>query len=176
MALALGSPAPRFSLPATNGSTYTFDDLNGEAATVIMFWCNHCPYVIPNQDRVIAMQEEYGDRGVSFAAICSNNALTYPADGFENMKRRALEKAYSFPYLHDESQDVARAFGAERTPEVFVFDADGLLRYHGRIDENHEDVELARSHDLRGALDALLAGNSPDPAETGALGCTIKWK
>ena len=176
MALALGSPAPRFSLPATNGSTYTFDDLKGEAATVIMFWCNHCPYVIPNQDRVIAMQEEYRDRGVSFAAICSNSAATHPADSFENMKRRALEKGYNLPYLHDDSQDVARAFGAERTPEVFAFDADGLLRYHGRIDDNHEDVELARSHDLRGALDSMLAGTSPDPAETGALGCTIKWK
>ncbi len=176
MALALGSPAPRFSLPATNGGTYTFDDLKGEAATVIIFWCNHCPFVIPNQDRVIAMQDDYAERGVSFAAICANNALTHPADSFDNMKRRALEKGYNFPYLHDESQDMARAFGAERTPEVFVFDADGLLRYHGRIDDNHEDVRQARSHDLRNALEALLAGNPPDPSETGAMGCTIKWK
>lgn len=176
MALALGNPAPRFSLPATNGSTYAFDDLKGELATVVMFWCNHCPYVIPNQDRVIAMQEEYGEHGVSFAAICSNNAATHPADSFDNMKRRALEKSYNFPYLHDEAQDVARSFGAERTPEVFLFDAAGRLRYHGRIDDNHEDVERARSHDLRNAIAALLAGSSPDPVETGALGCTIKWK
>jgi peroxiredoxin len=176
MAISIGTAAPQFTLPATDGNTYSCEDLAGETATVIMFWCNHCPYVIPNQQRVIAMQAEYADRGVKFAAICANNALTYPADSFENMRKRAQEMGYNFPYLHDESQEVARAFGAERTPEVFVFDAGGTLRYHGRIDDNHEDVGRATSHDLRNALEAILTGAAVDPAETGAYGCTIKWK
>jgi peroxiredoxin len=176
MALNIGAPAPQFSLPATDGGSYSYQDLAGEQATVIMLWCNHCPYVIPNQDRVIAMQAAYRERGVAFAAICANNALSHPADSFENMKRRAREKGYNFPYLHDEGQEVARAFGAERTPEVFLFDSGGALRYHGRIDDNHEDVGRATSHDLRNAIEAVLAGRQPDPAQTGAYGCTIKWK
>lgn len=176
MSFSLSSVGPEFNLPATDGNTYSFSDIKGERATVIMFWCNHCPYVIPNQDRVIAMQEEYRARGVEFAAICANNTVTHPADSFENMKRRAEEKGYNFPYLHDESQEVARAFGAQRTPEAYLFDAEGILRYHGRIDDNYEDVARAGSHDLRNAIEAVLAGTNPDPAETGAVGCTIKWK
>jgi peroxiredoxin len=176
MALSIGDPAPDLRLPATDGETYGLADLAGAQATVIMFWCNHCPYVIPNQDRVIAMQQEYAARGVRFAAICANNAAAYPEDGFAQMKRRAEEKGYNFPYLHDESQAVARAFGAQRTPHVFLFDATRKLRYAGRIDDNPEDVSRVRSHDLRNALDTVLAGEEPDPAETGAMGCTIKWK
>lgn len=176
MSLAIGTTAPDFSLPATDGSTYSFSDISGDNATVVMFWCNHCPYVIPNQDRVIAMQNEFALRGVKFAAIGANNAATHPADSFENMKLRAQEKGYNFHYLRDESQEVAKAYGAQRTPEVFLFDGEGKLSYHGRIDDNHEDVSKARSHDLRNAINAVLEGRSPDPAETGAMGCTIKWK
>lgn len=176
MAIELGGRIPQFSLPATDGSTYSSSDLQGDKATVIMFWCNHCPYVMPNQDRVIAMQREYGERGVKFSAICANNALTHPADSFENMRIRAEEKGYNFPYLRDESQEITRTFGAQRTPEVYLFDSEGVLRYHGRIDDNYEDVNRARSHDLRNAIDAVLDGRDPDPAETGAVGCTIKWK
>lgn len=176
MPLSLGSPLPAFELPATDGNTYTSDQLRGTGATVVLFWCNHCPYVKPNQDRVIAMQAEYAERGARFAAICANNAETHPADSFDAMKQRAAEKGYNFPYLRDEDQSVARAFQAERTPEAFVFDASGLLRYHGRIDDNYESVDNVRSHDLRNALDSILAGQTPDPAETGAVGCSIKWK
>jgi peroxiredoxin len=176
MALAIGEAAPDFNLPATDGKQYTLADAAGEQATVIMFWCNHCPYVIPNQQRVIAMQARYAARGVKFAAISANRADTYPEDSFDSMKLRAEQVGYNFPYLHDESQAVAHAYGAQRTPEVFVFDAQHKLRYHGRIDDNHEDVSLARHHDLREAIEAVLAGKAPDPAETGAYGCTIKWK
>jgi len=176
MALDIGSRIPEFNLPATDGNTYSASDLSGEAATVVMFWCNHCPYVVPNQDRIIAMQEQYDGRGVKFAAICANNAVTHPADNFENMKLRAADKGYNFPYMRDESQVVARTFGAQRTPEVYLFDADGVLRYHGRIDDNYDDEARAQSHDLRDAIEAVLAGAEPDPAETGAVGCTIKWK
>lgn len=176
MALSIGSSIPIFSLPATDGKTYGVTDLMGRNATVILFWCNHCPYVIPNQDRVISMQADYIDRGVKFAAICANNSVTHPDDSFLNMQRRAEQMGYNFPYLHDENQKVAREFGAERTPEVFMFTSDGTLCYHGRIDDNHEDVRKARYHDLRDAIESVLAGGIPDPPQTGAYGCTIKWK
>lgn len=176
MALNIGETIPGFSLPATDGHSYAGPDISGEKATVILFWCNHCPYVIPNQQRVIDMQSGFVSQGVKFAAICANNSATHPADSFANMQQRAQEMGYNFPYLHDESQEVAKAFGAQRTPEVFLFDSQGVLRYHGRIDDNHEDVSRARSHDLRNAIQTVLAGHLPDPAETGAMGCTIKWK
>jgi peroxiredoxin len=176
MALNIGDSAPTFSLPATDGNTYSYGDLAGSNATVVMFWCNHCPYVVPNQDRIIRMQSEYAERGVRFAAIGANDAAAYVEDDFEHMKRRAAEKGYNFPYLRDEEQSVAREFGAQRTPEVYLFDGDGALRYHGRIDDNHQDEAAVKSADLRNAIEAVLAGNAPDPAETGAMGCGIKWK
>ena len=176
MAIAIGEVAPDFRIKGTDGNSYDFPGLAGDSATALIFWCNHCPYVIANQDRVIAMQADYRARGVRFADVCSNNADVYPQDDFDNMRRRAQEKKYNFPYLHDENQEVARTFGAQRTPEVFLFDAAKRLRYHGRIDDNHQDASLAKSHDLRRAIDAVLAGQEPDPSETGVIGCTIKWK
>ncbi len=176
MFMSIGTVAPDFILPATDGQHYNLEQISGEKVTVILFWCNHCPYVQPNQQRIIDMQKEYLDRGVRFAAICSNNPDAYPQDGFEAMQQRAAEMGYNFPYLQDESQDVARAFGAQRTPEAFLFDSKGTLRYHGRIDDNYQDAARAQSHDLRNAIEAVLAGDSPDPAETGAVGCSIKWK
>jgi peroxiredoxin len=176
MALAIGMLAPDFNLRGVDGKPCSFDSIAGAKATVVMFWCNHCPYVIANQDRVIAMQREFAPHGVRFAAINANDAAGYPEDSFQAMQERAEQKGYNFDYLHDESQEAARAYGAQRTPEVFVFDGGRKLRYHGRIDDNHQDVNAVKSHDLRNAIDALLSGKTPDPAETGALGCTIKWK
>jgi peroxiredoxin len=176
MPISIGSSLPDFSLPATDGNTYSAQQLSGQNATVILFWCNHCPYVKSNQDRVIELQSQYKAQGVNFAAICANNAETHPGDSFEAMQIRVKEKGYNFPYLRDESQAVARTFDAQRTPEAFLFDAGGVLRYHGRIDDNYEDVTKAQSHDLRAAIDAVLAGQTPDPEETGAVGCSIKWK
>lgn len=176
MAIKIGDRIPEFNLPATDGKVYTPETLKGENGTVIMFWCNHCPYVIPNQDRIITMQDEYRDKGVNFAAICANNAVSHPADSFENMKKRAEEKGYNFPYIRDEEQDVARTFGAERTPEIFLFDSKGTLTYHGRIDDSPDDLSQARSHDLKNAIDAVLAGGKPSPEKTGTQGCSIKWK
>ncbi|MCB1217612.1 thioredoxin family protein [bacterium] len=176
MSLQLGNTLPSFSLPSTSGETLSTDQLRGEQATVIIFWCNHCPYVIPNQQRVISMQEDYGSRGVRLAAICSNNAESHPADSFENMQVRAREMGYNFPYLHDEDQSVARSFGAERTPHVFLFNAAGELAYTGRIDDSPQDPAKVHSPDLRNAIEALLSGQQPDPAMTGAMGCGIKWK
>jgi peroxiredoxin len=176
MALSIGAALPDFSLPATDGKTYTASDVKGPHATVVLFWCNHCPYVKSNQDRVIDLQEQYKPQGVNFAAICANNADTHPADSFEAMQLRAREKGYNFPYLRDETQATAHAFEAQRTPEAFLFDGQGRLQYHGRIDDNYEDAAKAQSHDLRDAIEAILAGRAPDPAETGAVGCSIKWK
>lgn len=176
MFMSIGKVAPDFILPATDGGHYDFAGVAGEKATVLLFWCNHCPYVQPNQKRIIAMQAEFGPQGVGFAAICANNAEAYPLDSFEHMKQRAEEQGYNFPYLHDEDQSVARAYKAQRTPEAFLFDSKRVLRYHGRIDDNYQDVDKAQSHDLRRAIEAVLAGQAPDPAETGAVGCSIKWK
>ncbi|MCB1186848.1 thioredoxin family protein [bacterium] len=176
MSLQIGGNVPQFSLPATTGESLSTEQIKGENATVVMFWCNHCPYVIPNQQRVIDMQQEYGSKGVRFAAICSNNSASHPADSFENMQLRATEMGYNFPYLHDEDQSVARSFGAERTPHVFLFDAQGKLAYSGRIDDSPQDPSRVNSPDLRNAIEAVLAGTHPDPDLTGPIGCSIKWK
>jgi peroxiredoxin len=176
MSLSIGASAPDFSLPATDGRTCSYADIAGAQATVVMFWCNHCPYVIGSQQRVKALQAEYADRGVRFAAICANNPDAYPQDSFENMATRARAEQYNFPYLHDPSQAVAQDYGAQRTPEAFLFDAEGKLRYHGRIDDNPQNEGAVVQHDLRNALEAVLAGREPEVAETGAIGCSIKWR
>ena len=175
MAINIGDSVPSFNLPATSGESLSLDQIRGEQATVIMFWCNHCPYVIPNQQRVIEMQEAYRSKGVNFVAIGSNSSLSHPADSFENMKIRAEEQAYNFPYLRDERQAVARAYGAERTPHVFLADSALRLAYRGRIDDSPTDPAKVSSPDLQNAIEAVLAGERPDPAETGAIGCSIKW-
>jgi len=176
MSIAIGDNAPAFSLPAIDGKTYTYEDIKGAVGTVVMFWCNHCPYVQGSEQRLVQLAGEYQPKGVGFAAINANNPSTYAEDDFPHMQQRAREQGYNFTYLHDESQAVAHAFGAQRTPEAFLFDANGKLRYHGRIDDNPQDASAVKSNDLRNALDAVLNGESPDPAETGAIGCTIKWK
>jgi len=176
MSLSIGATAPPFSLPAVDGHTYTYDDVKGARGTVILFWCNHCPFVQGSEARLVRIVSEYADQGVGFAAINANNPATHVEDDFPHMVERAKTQGYNFAYLQDESQDVARSYGAQRTPEAFLFDADGALRYHGRIDNNPQDERAANAHDLRSALDAVLAGQTPDPAETGPIGCTIKWK
>lgn len=176
MALSIGDSMPEIALPGTDGREYRTADITGDSATLIMFWCNHCPYVVANQDRIIRLQAEFAPRGVKFAAISANDIRNYPEDSLENMAKRAREKGYNFPYLYDESQQFARACGAQRTPEMFLFDAAGKLCYRGRVDDNYEDESHVRSHDLRNALEAVLEGRPCDPDETGALGCTIKWK
>ncbi len=125
---------------------------------------------------MIEIQRDSADKGVQLIAINSNDVKKYPADSFENMQERARVKGFNFPYLFDESQEIASAYGAERTPEVFLFDQGRTLQYHGSIDDNFEDPEGVQRHYLRDALDAILAGQTPRPAKTPAVGCTIKWK
>ena len=174
MSTAIGDPAPDFRLPTTDGGEIALGELAG-APAVVAFWCNHCPYVRAWEERFNDIAREYADRGVTTVAICSNDALSHPGDSFENMVARAAEARYTFAYAHDESQEVARAYGAERTPDVFVLDAAGRVAYHGAIDDAHEP-ERAREPWLRDALDAVLEGRAPAVAQTAPVGCTIKWR
>ena len=174
-AIELGKAAPAFDLPATDGSSYSFDPLSAGKAAVIVFTCNHCPYAKAWEDRILDIGREYAGRGVATAAISSNNAAEYPDDSFDEMKARAESKGYSIPYLYDESQAVAHAYGAERTPEVFLFDSEANLRYHGAVDDNQDDTQVGSNY-LRDAIEAVLAGEEPAVTKTPAVGCTIKWK
>lgn len=176
MALSIGSRAPGFNLPGVDGRNHSLEEFKDRKAVVVVFSCNHCPYVKAYEDRIIAMQRAYADRGVAFVAISANDPVKYPDDSFENMVKRAKEKGYNFPYLYDATQEVARAYGAERTPEFFVLDSQGILRYHGRLDDNVEEPEKVKEHYLRDALNAVLAGEPVPTPETAPVGCTIKWK
>jgi len=174
--IAIGDKAVGFELPCVAGGTVALTDFADKTGLVIAFWCNHCPYVMAWEDRLIHLASEYGAKGIGFVAICANDGTTYPQDNFENMNRRAHDRQYSFCYAHDEGQNVARAYGAERTPEVFVFDHEHRLVYHGAVDDNHEDPNAVIQHFLRDALDAVLVGQEPLVQESHVVGCSIKWK
>ena len=173
MSTAIGDAAPQFRLPTTDGGEIGLGDLAG-APSVVAFWCNHCPYVRAWEERFNEIAREYGDRGVITVAICANDATSHPGDSFENMIVRAAEAGYTFAYAHDATQRVARAYGAERTPDVFVLDATGRVTYHGAIDDSVEPEGVGTRY-LRDALDAALDDRAPAVAETPPVGCTIKW-
>jgi len=174
--MKLGEQAADFSLKGVDGKTHSLEDFAGAKALVVVFSCNHCPYVMAYEDRMIALQRDYAGKGVRLVAINSNDADNYPEDAFDRMVERSSKKAYNFPYLRDETQEVAKAYGATHTPHLFVFDARGKLAYTGKIDDNWEDAGAVKSPFLREALDELVAGRPPKLAETHAIGCTIKWK
>jgi len=172
----LGGPAPEFNLPGTDGKNHSLAEFKDARVLVVAFSCNHCPYVIGSEDRMIKLASDYAPRGVRFVAINSNETDNHPTDSFEHMKQRAAEKHFPFPYLRDEDQSVARAYGALRTPHFYVFDADGKLRYTGRMDNHPKDATLATTHELRDAIDALLKGQTPPVEVTNPIGCNVKWK
>ena len=173
MTIAIGQAAPAFELPDTDGN---LQQLGGAAATVVIFTCNHCPYALAWQDRIAAAARDYADRDVRFLAINSNDAERYPADSYDAMKQRvSADGGWPMPYLHDSTQEVARAWDAKTTPDLFVLDSDGVLRYRGAADSDYDDPAQNASW-LRDALDAVIAGERPDPAETEPIGCSIKWK
>lgn len=176
MPLAIGDRLVPFSLPATDGTTVSPEQFADRAVLGVVFWCNHCPYVKAWEDRLIAVGREFASRGVQLLVISSNDPVAYPDDSFEAMAARAREKAYPFPYLFDESQETARRYGATRTPEIFLFDRDRVLRYHGAPDDNFENPDAVTAHFLRDAIAALLAGRTPATATTPPKGCTIKWR
>lgn len=175
MSLKIGEQAPRFSLAGVDGATYDLERFAGKPVLAVIFSCNHCPYVQAYEDRLVAIQRDYADRGVQLVAINSNDDADYPEDSLEHMIARATAKKFNFPYLRDASQEVARAYGASHTPQLFVFDRQRRLRYTGKIDDNWQDPRAVTRRYLREALDALLGGASPKEAETRAIGCTIKW-
>ncbi len=142
----------------------------------VFFYCNHCPYAKAIEGRLLELEKDYRDRGFRFVAISANDAATYPDDSFANMKKRSDERGYGFPYLYDESQSVARAFGAVCTPDLYVFDRDRKLAYHGRLDDSPMDAAKVKRRELREAVDALLAGRSPEAHQNPSIGCSIKWK
>jgi peroxiredoxin len=174
--LRIGDSAIPFDLPGVDGKRHSFADYREKSAVVLIFSCNHCPYVRAWEDRMVQIQADYSSKGVQLVAINSNDASKYPDDSFAKMKERSREKHFNFPYLYDETQKLARAYGAERTPEIFLFDKSGTLRYHGMIDDNYDDPSAVRTRYLRDAMDAVLDGTPPPVAETRPVGCTIKWK
>lgn len=174
--LHLGKDIIPFSLPATNGKGYGPLDFQDKQVLVVIFMCNHCPYVKATIDRMIAIQKDYGDKGVQLMGINANDAENYPEDSFEAMQAWALEKGINFPYLHDESQQVALAYQAQCTPDIYVFNQHRKLVYHGRIDDNWKDESAVTKQDLREALDALLAGQPVSSDQKPSMGCSIKWK
>ncbi|MHB2026342.1 MAG: thioredoxin family protein [Elusimicrobiota bacterium] len=172
----IGDFAPDFKLPAVDGRTYSLEDFAAAKALIVIFSCNHCPYVKAYEDRIIAAQKDYADKGARFVAINSNDASNHPEDGFEEMRRRAQDKKFNFPYLRDENQDIARNYHATHTPHLFVFDAAKRLAYTGKIDDNWENPGAVAVRYLRDALDDIVAGKPARLAQTHAIGCTIKWK
>jgi peroxiredoxin len=173
--ISIGEPAPEFDLPDTDGRRHSLGNADGAPATVVVFTCNHCPYALAWHDRILAAARDYGDRGVRFLAVNPNDSERYPADSYEAMQRRVREEDWPLPYLHDESQEVARAYGAKTTPDVFVLDSERRLRYRGAPDADHSDPAENAAW-LREALDDLLAGQEPRRAETKPVGCSVKWK
>jgi len=180
--ITAGAPAPAFDLPDTEGARHGLGARpNGEvaapgAATVVVFTCNHCPYALAWHERLLAVARDYADRGVRMLLINPNDSERYPRDSIEAMQARVhAEGGWPAPYLRDEDQAVARAYGARTTPDVFVVGPDGTVAYRGAPDADHGDPGLDAAW-VRAALDDLLAGRPVDRAETKPVGCSIKWK
>jgi len=174
--LKIGSHAPDFNLPGIDGKEYSLNSFADKNALIIIFSCNHCPYVQAYEERMKQIQDDYQQKGVTVIAINSNEDVNYPDDSFENMKKRADEQNFNFLYLRDEDQLVARAYDATHTPEIFLFDKERKLAFHGKIDDNWQEPSKVQNHYLRNALDELLEGNEISVPETFTIGCTIKWK
>jgi peroxiredoxin len=173
--VGIGERAPEFSLPGVDGREVALRSFQ-QQVVVVVFACNHCPYVQAYEERLIQLQRDYTGRGVQFLAINSNDSVAYPEDSFDNMVRRARARQFNYPYLCDATQRVARAYGAEYTPEVFVLNSKFQVRYIGRVDDNWQHPAKVQSHDLRDAIEAVLNHKPVQNPVTHAIGCTIKWK
>ena len=174
----LGSVAPDFTLPdVVSGKMCSLSELKSPKATVIMFVCNHCPYVKHINTQLVQLANDYIPKGISFVAISSNDVVAHADDSPENMKRVAEELKYPFPYLYDETQEVAKAYEAACTPDFFIYDADLKLAYRGQLDDSRPGNQVPNDgKDIRAALDAMLAGEKPSPRQRPSIGCNIKWK
>ncbi len=176
--LALGTKAPDFNLPDTvSGDMLNLNDLKSDKATVVMFLCNHCPYVIHINEGLVSLVKEYQAKGVSFIGISSNDVNNYPQDGPDKMKIHAKEVGYTFPYLYDESQDIAKAYEAACTPDFYVFNKDLELIYRGQMDDSRPGSGIpVTGEDLRKAMDIVLSGQAAPSLQKPSMGCGIKWK
>ena len=173
--IKLGSKAPSFDLPSVDGQRYSLESFPGKIL-VVMFICNHCPYVKAIEDRILQLVRDFEKRGVVFVGICSNDSVNYPDDSPASLKARWLEKKYGFPYLVDEDQTVARDYGAVCTPDLYVYNSKHELAYHGRLDDSWQEPSKVTRRDLRQSLEALLKGAVPDSSQISSMGCSIKWK
>ena len=171
-----GDRALDFNLPSVDGRNYRLRDFAKSRFLVVSFWCNHCPYVQAWEGRMIALGNRYRSQGVGFVLINSNDAVAYPDDRFERMVERSKAKAYPFPYLRDETQEVAHAYGALVTPHPMLFGPDRTLLFQGRIDDDHQHPERVKERYLETALDQALAGKSVAQPELPVLGCSVKWR
>ncbi len=174
--LPLNHPAPDFNLPGVDGKHHTLANFKDAKLLVVAFTCNHCPFVIGCEDRLNRFFADYAPRGVAMACINSNETEGHPTDSFEHMVQRARDRQFKFAYLRDETQEVALAYGALRTPHFYLFDADRKLRYTGRMDDNPRNPGKETTHELRDAVDSLLDGREIAVPLTNPLGCNVKWK
>jgi peroxiredoxin len=175
--LPLGTPAPDFALPDTDGRTVQLADFHDAHALLVMFICNHCPYVKHVQQELVRIGRDYGPRGVGIVAISSNDVAGYPQDGPGPMREEKARAGYPFPYLYDESQDVAKAYRAACTPDFFLFDRQQRLAYRGQLDDSRpKNAAPVTGRDLRAALEAVLAGRPVTDDQRPSIGCNIKWK
>jgi peroxiredoxin len=174
-ATKVGDPAPPLELPDTDGKLHALPEAGEVPATVVVWTCNHCPYALGWHERLVAAARDYSTRGVRFLAVNSNDAERYPRDSLEAMRERVADEEWPFPYLHDETQEVAAAWNAQVTPHLYVLDRELRVRYEGAPDADHMDPSLNAGW-LREALDAVLAGEAPPRAATEPVGCSIKWK
>lgn len=174
--LRLGTKAHPFSLPGVDGKIYSLDDFKDKDVLCIIFSCNHCPYVQAVEDRINRIVKDYSNKSFALVCINSNDDETYPEDSFEEMKKRAVDKNFLFPYLRDETQEVARAYDAVCTPDIFLYDKDRILRYRGRIDDNWKEEDKVTRRELVMAIDCLLENREVDFLQIPSMGCSIKWK
>jgi thiol-disulfide isomerase/thioredoxin len=172
---ALNSPCPDFKLKAVDGKTYQKSDFFRGNPTLVMFICNHCPYVKAIEDRLIQLGHDFKSHNMDIVAICSNDSVNYPEDSFENLTARWKEKNYSFSYLHDETQNVAKIFGAICTPDYFLYDGNDKLKYRGRLDDSWKDAGSVKKRELFEAALAIKNNRPLDFTPTPSMGCSIKW-
>lgn len=175
----LGNAAPDFNLPGVDGKNYSLKSFKNSKALLVIFMCNHCPYVIAVQGRINALAKKFAARDVAVVAINSNDSIRYPDDRFDAMKARAKEQGYVFPYLHDESQTVAKAYDAVCTPDFFLYENKSgenfILKYRGRLDDNWKDASAVTREDLSLAIESLLLGKTIEADQKPSMGCSIKW-
>lgn len=174
--IPFGEKAHNFLLPGIDGKTYSLNDFSDKEVLVIVFMCNHCPYVQACWQRLIKLQDKFKEKGIQLVGINANDDRDYPEDSFEKMKEYAARQSHNFPYLRDESQEVAKKYGAVCTPDIFVYDENRELVYHGRIDDNWQDEKKVTKRELEEALNALVRGEKPSRDQKPSMGCSIKWK